>query len=219
MFSKYSGDIAKIATNADGLYEGDLRRYVKVILQAPNIYNGYHGLRHMLHVLWVCYQACEYYARLGKLTPPRMRRLLIAAIFHDYYHSGKSGDDKENIAEAIKGLRFHLLVEDYPYLEEIENILRATQFPHEDLGSTATLEQRILRDADVSQAFGPVWIGDILAGFGSELEKTPLEMLKQQLGFLNTLKFHSDFGKVFYGEDALHAKKVETMDLIAILET
>lgn len=218
MFQQHcTGDIADIANNVDGVYEGNLRYYFKIIIEAPNIHNGYHGLRHMLHVTWVCYKACIYYGKLNQMTPQQMRNLLIAALFHDYDHTGEAGDDSVNIKRAIAGLRKHVLFEDEPYLEEIIAIFQATQFPHSDLGDTATLEQLIIRDADISQAFDVSWIGEIVSGFGNELNKSPKEMLEQQLKFLDGISFYTDFGKVFYGDHAVVAKRNETEQLLHIL--
>jgi len=214
----FTGNIPQIINNEDNLYEGNLRHYLKVVFEAPNIYHGYHGLRHMLHVTWACYEACVYYAKRSKLDKRRRRNLLIAALFHDYGHAGKPGDDAANIKVATEALVQHLLPEDEAHSEEIVLILGATQFPHADLGKEITLEQAIIRDADMSQAFGVVWIGDILAGFGAELGKTPKEMLLQQQKFLTGLKFHSDFGRVFYGRGAIEAKISETLDLLEILD-
>lgn len=215
---QFAGDIPNIVNNKDKIYAGQLRYYLTVVFGAPNIYHGYHGLRHMLHVMWVCYQACIYYSKLGTTDGRRWRNLLIAALFHDFGHTGKQGDDAVNIEIAIDALRQYILPEDEEFLDEIIAILKATQFPHADLGSSMTLEQSIIRDADLSQAFGVAWIGEIAAGFGAELGKTPRQMLEQQLRFLNGLKFYSDFGKVFYGESAVKAKTAETAALLDILE-
>lgn len=213
----FSGDIVDVINNPLKIYEGDLRHYARIIFAAPNIHHGYHGLRHMLHVTWVCYEACAYYERREMMTPRSMRNLLIAAMFHDYGHIGKKGEDAENIKVAIAAMHHSLLPEDLTESDVIEEIIKATQFPHNDLGDFITLEQSIIRDADVSQAFGTAWIGEIAAGFGSELNKTPVEMLRLQLSFLGTVHFNSDFGKVFYGKDAVAAKIQETEDLLKIL--
>ncbi len=215
--NRFTGDLVEVITNPHGLYEGDLRHYARVVFSAPNIHNGYHGLRHMLHVTWVCYKACEYYARLGLLGPRRMRSLLIAALLHDYGHTGRPGNDANNIKIALDAMHLVLLPEDFEYFARISNILCATQYPHKHLGRAELLEQSIIRDADMSQAFGGAWIGEIVAGFGSELGKTPLEMLEQQLKFLQGVHFSSDFGKIFFGQDAVKAKVRETEALIEIL--
>lgn len=216
---QFAGDIANMVQNRDDVYTGvSLAPYFRVIMAAPNIHHGYHGLRHMLHVTWVCYQACKYYQSLGQMTKREARNLLIAALFHDYGHCGKAGDDAVNIEQALDGLREHIEDVDRDFLVKISTIIAATQFPHADLGGTPSLSEQIIRDADISQAFGTTWIGDIAAGFGSELDKTPVEMLEQQLMFLNRIQFHSDFGKVFFGQEAVNAKWRETEELLHILK-
>lgn len=216
--NRYAGGLIEVFTDPRGIYSGNLKHYARIIFSAPNIHHGYHGLRHMLHVTWVCYKACEYYARIRGLTPHQMRLLLIAAIFHDYGHMGRKGDDVINLDVAVTAMRQSLLPEDLPYTNDIEQIMRATQYPHVDLGSAETLEQSIIRDADISQVFGVAWIGDILGGLGREYEMTPLEMLEVQLNFLNTVHFSSDFGRVFFGTEAIYAKINESKDLLAILK-
>src|SRR5947209_20057627 len=85
LHTEISGDIPEIIGNEEGLYEGDLTHYFRVLFfKAGNLTNPYHNLRHTLHVLWLCYKACRYY-RDG-LTPRRMRILLFAALFQDFDH-------------------------------------------------------------------------------------------------------------------------------------
>lgn len=216
---QFTGDIARMVTNRDDLYTGvSLSHYFRVVMDAPNIYHGYHGLRHMLHVTWVCYQACKYYKHLGQMDRREARNLLVAALFHDYGHCGQAGDDANNIEVALNGLCEHVADMDRNQLSDISRIVKATQFPHADLSDSPTLGEQVIRDADISQAFGTTWIGDIAAGFGSELSKTPIEMLEQQLKFLEGVQFHSDFGKVFFGQEAVNAKFHETEELLSILK-
>ncbi len=216
---QFTGEIARIITNSDDLYTGvSLSHYFRVVMDAPNIHHGYHGLRHMLYVTWVCYQACKYYERLGNMNKREARNLLIAALFHDYGHCGRDGDDAVNIEVALNGLDEHIADMDRDEYGNINRLVKATQFPHADLGESPTLSEQVIRDADISQAFGTTWIGDIAAGFGSELSKTPIEMLEQQLKFLKGVRFHSDFGKVFFGQEAVNAKFYETKELLSILK-
>jgi ABC-type transport system substrate-binding protein len=104
-----SGDLPKIIGNEENLYEGNLIYYFRVLFfRANNLYNPYHNFRHMSHVLWLCYKACQYYSH--ELPPRQMRTLLIAALFHDFDHTGRPhrGDvdpDGINIEIAISGLR------------------------------------------------------------------------------------------------------------------
>jgi len=213
---KWTGSIADIANNVDGLYEGDLRHYLKVVFEAPNVHHGYHGFRHMTHVTYVCYLACLYYQ--GKLTPRQMRNLLIAALFHDYDHTGIKGPDAVNIARAIAGLRKHILPEDVPYLDEIIAILEVTEYPHSGDSDAFSLEQCTMRDADMGQAFDKAWIGEIVFGYGGELGISPVQMLQNQLVFLDDLHFLTSFGEEMYGEPAIVAKRAETQQLLDILQ-
>ena len=66
----------------------------------------------MLHVTWLCHQACEFYA--SELTNRQKRDLLIAALFHDFDHSGMMGEDDLNIARALRALDKHLSEDDRP---------------------------------------------------------------------------------------------------------
>ena len=64
-----SGDLPKIIGNEENLYEGNLIYYFRVLFfRANNLYNPYHNFRHMSHVLWLCYKACQYYSHE---LPPR----------------------------------------------------------------------------------------------------------------------------------------------------
>lgn len=220
MFSfehRVTGNIVDVLSNNHGYYEGDLRHYGRIIFSAPNIHHGYHGLDHMLHVTLVCYRACGYYIQLEKMTKREARNLLIAALFHDYDHPGKPGHDGVNVKVAIEAMTSNLLPEDVDQTLEIASLIRATQFPHVDLGESLTLLQAVIRDADMSQAFEEPWIGTVCAGLGSEFNRTPLEMLKQQLSFLQTLHFSSDFGRVFFGKAAIEALRSKTIALLHIL--
>ena len=129
---RYTGDIPDIINNTadNDVYEGNLSHYLRAVFKAPNIHHGYHGLRHMLHVTWVGYQACVYYRKLGQLTLRRARNALIAFLFHDYGHPGRPGNDAENIRVAVKAMRSNLLTEDKAFADDIENIMWASEWPH-----------------------------------------------------------------------------------------
>jgi hypothetical protein len=212
---RFCGDIPELVGNTTGLYEGNLIPYLRTVLAAPNVHNGYHGLRHMLHVTWVCYRACKYYKSSGLLTPRSMRNLLVGAMFHDYGHPGAPRADIENIRVAIAGFKRYAEPVDKPFTEEISRIIWATEYPHQPLPPDAPLEWAIIRDADVSQALNSTWIGDILGGLGHELGLDPLRMLQQQEVFLNHISWLTDFARAHYGEEAIGAKIKEVRALLA----
>lgn len=199
--------IVGIIDNRQGLYRGHLRHYYRALLGATNLTRAYHNLRHMLHVLWECYDGGAFH----RLSPRKMRNLLIAAIFHDFNHSGRArGNDHAEIEIALMMLRAHILPEDLLELENISDIIRATEFPYVIAEQDLTLSQEIIRDADMSQNFSFVWLQQSWLGLAEELGLDPVKFLRMQPGFLRGLKFHSGWGKEkFEGRRAAHIEEVE----------
>ena len=214
------GIIPKIITNVDGLYEGDLRHYFKVLFEkARNLRNPYHNFRHIFYVFCCCFEACQYYqSRPEKLSARRVRNLLIAAMFHDFDHSGVVGHDDLEIERAIRGLRKHVLPEDKHHLVDIEKLIRDTQFPYAVSSSELDLSGQILRDADLSQALGGVWMQQILFGLGDEMNMTPTAMLETQTGFLRRLAFSTAWAEEKFPRDHIDRKIEEVHGLLSILE-
>src|SRR5437899_12891226 len=95
------GILPQIVRNDQDLYEGDLSHYLKVIFNhAINLNNPYHNFRHMFHVLWLCHEACKFYA--DGLTKRDKRNLLIAAVFHDFDHLGNSSPIKSTSIALLR---------------------------------------------------------------------------------------------------------------------
>lgn len=210
--------IAGIIANDEKLYPGTLVHYLRVLmLQGRNLRNPYHNLRHLLHVLWQCYAACVYYR---KELPPRTKRtLLVAAMLHDINHSGKtgSGNDDLEIKQAIRFLRTIVAEADIPYLSEIEELMRWTEYPEKVPAHKLSLSGQILRDADFSQTLDRAWLQQIVFGLGAELGFEPLTMLRLQLQFLEKVRFNTQWGREKFGS-LIPAKKDEVSRLLAMLE-
>ena len=182
-----------IISNVEGLYKGDLIYYFKLILIAPNVNNPYHNFRHMMHVLCQTYEGAKascYHQILGK---KRFRALLIAALWHDYGHSGKMIDDSQEITQALYLLKHYIPEEDTDLFPEIENLIKLTEFPHAN--TVLTLGAEILRDADLSQVLSDVWIQQNIFGIAQEKQVDPLEFLQNEIEFLRNIKFYSPWGK------------------------
>jgi hypothetical protein len=165
------------------------------------------------------YRMCEYYVRMGLITRQEARAVLVAAIFHDFDHTGQSVWDMINIARAIEGLRRHILPEDEMFGLVIESLIEATEFPHKAKSEHLSLLYRMLRDADMVQALGPVWIQDIVFGLAKERDVPPFEVLRQQEGFLQKLEFHTEWAQKHYPRSMIEDKIAEAPDLIEILQT
>ena len=182
-------NIMPIVKNVHNRYDGNLCYYHNLVLKAPNAYGPYHNPRHMFHVPWEAYEG----AMLMGLNRRDVRSVLIAGFMHDFDHTCTRNDDDVNIERAIRALDRYALEEDKPFLFDIRSCIQATRYPYKDVGKL-TLMQGLLRDADQSQTFSPVWIQSTLYGLGSELGMSYLEMLKLQRPFLEKLKFETLWG-------------------------
>ena len=211
------GDIPSIVRNDAGLYLGDLKHYFRaVFFNAPNVNHPYHNFRHMVHVLYLCYDACVFYA--DKLTPRQMRNLLIAALFHDFDHTGVSGDDAVNIERAVEGLRAHISDEDLAHFNEIAYLIRCTEFPYKRPSDKISLLGQIIRDADLSQNFSVAWIQQVVFGLAKEWEKDPIVVLGMQEDFMkNVLHYNTEWGQQKFPASDIEEKIAEARALVEIL--
>jgi hypothetical protein len=213
------GIIPAIILNTAGLYSGNLAYYFRVLFKkARNVSNPYHNFRHMFYVFCCCFEACEFYnGGPEKLKSRQVRNLLIAAMFHDFDHSGRPGHDDLEIERAIRGLRQHILDEDRAELDEIELLIRNTKFPYDVSSYELDLSSQILRDADLSQALGGVWMQQVLFGLGEEMNVTPMQMLETQTGFLRKLSFSTAWAQAKFPEEVVDGKVREVHGLLEIL--
>ncbi len=219
---KVVGDLAGIIGNEDDLYEGNLVPYFRVIFfEAKNLDNPYHNFRHMLHVLWLCHNACRYYQ--NELTARQMRVLLIAALFHDFDHPGhphpgEEDPDSINIGLAITGVRRHITPADRALLPEIEALIATTHYPHKIQGGKLDLPGQIICDADLAQAFSLAWIQQVVIGLAREWCIKPLDVLRAQVSFLTALPFSTEWARRKFPQKLVAAKIEEARKLLLLLE-
>jgi 3'5'-cyclic nucleotide phosphodiesterase len=223
LHSEISGDIPEIIGNEEGLYEGGLIPYFRMLFfKGTNLSNPYHNFRHTLHVLWLCYKACRYYR--NELTPRRMRIMLIAALFHDFDHPGdpqpgEKDPDRINIPIAIAGLRRYIAPDDRALLPEIEALIEATHYPYKIGGEKLDLLGKIIRDADLAQALSPVWIQQVVIGLAQEWRVKPIEVLRMQPSFLAALTFNTEWAHQLFPQAAIQTKIEEAEKLLRLLDT
>lgn len=202
--------------NIDESYLGDLTYYYRILIEkATNLSLLYHGLTHINRVLWYCYIGGLHYMREGRLTAIQFRILLIAALFHDFNHSGKLEDDRKQITRAIKALRKHILDSDRPYLRDIEEVMWATLFPYGE--EVVSLSGCIIRDADMTQALDLTWMGINLVGLSMEWKITFKEMLLRQEPFLKGMKLESGWGRNTFPQHMINEKIRQARQLRRIL--
>ncbi len=211
------GGIPAIIRNDANLYEGDLRHYFQTIFYyAKNNNHPYHNFRHMLHVTWLCHEACFFYR--SELSKRQMRNLLIAALFHDFDHRGQQGNDDLNINQAIIGLHMYLLGADRKYFDEISDLIRATEYPPVVHTFALSLSAQILCDADLSQALDPAWIQQVVFGLAAEWKKAPFDVLSIEGPFHKNLKFHTRWARSRFTPTDLEKKIQEIQELTELLK-
>lgn len=210
------GNIPQIVRNDENLYQGNLICYFRAVFNnARNLRYPYHNFRHIFHVMWLCYDACMFYRQ--QLTKREMRSLLIAAMFHDFDHSGTMGDDDINILRAVRGLERHLSEEDKAHLSEISAIIKVTEYPYKTSSDQLDLTAQIIRDADLGQAFSVAWIQQVVFGLASEWNKKPVEVLKMQGPFLLNLKFRTEWAQQMFPNIEIIKKIQEANELLGLL--
>jgi len=164
----------------------------------------YHNMNHLMGVFTACYNACDYYrindvdGVSGGIT------LCLAALFHDVDHSGDGElSDDININLAINSfIRFNesLNTELQAMFNKdtVIEIIKSTKNPYEvtDINEL-TLYQRIIRDADLTSAFGvDDWIQAVVFGLKEEIGvDTVEERINQQVKFILTLELCTDWGR------------------------
>ncbi len=210
-----SASLLPMIQNPEEIYRGNLVYYFKtVFLNAKNLNHPYHNFRHSFHVPVLCYDACLYYP--AELTHAGKRGLLIAGMFHDFDHSGKTGNDGAQIQRAVEGLERHILREDRELQSYIVSLIRMTQFPYMVPSNQLDLLGQIIRDADMAQCLSPVWIQQTIFGLAAEAGKSPLEMLHKQPEFLAQLKFSTDWAKERFNH-LIEARQEEVAALLSFL--
>ena len=201
-------------TPIDIILKYNLKPYFKAIYNSKSANLPYHNIEHLLGVMTDVLEACHFYF----FSFTETRTLLIAALFHDYNHTGVMGDDVINIKIAIDGITEHILESDKIWLPDIISYISATQFPHSSIEDTEeNLPQNIIRDADVAYTLKDEWFNLVTNGLGAEMGKTPEEMLKMQVPFMeNYLVLTTDWAKEKYAK-TIKARIAEVTQIIKVL--
>lgn len=170
----------------------------------------YHNWYHTTTMINRCYEAGLYH----DLDYHALKHLCIAALFHDYDHSGGEESDSENIKRALKGIDSFFNVSimrltKAPYSREIgnvdkewiKNIVKITEFPF--ISHPKTIEQKIIRDADLLQ-FVEEYPNEMFEGLREEISVSRgetvsrMDMCLGQLEFLLNAQFYTDWGMDLY---------------------
>lgn len=159
------------------------------ILENNLVENDYHNNEHMINVFNNAMLLFDYYKDEFGLYDKLI--LGLAALFHDFNHSGGKLKDSENIELALASLKEFLSSFDKSDLyDDIKNIIVATEFPHLDIDLDPL--QKIIRDADTMGGIIDGW-QSVVKNLASEYNKTLEEFIPTQIKFLNSVKFNTDY--------------------------
>jgi hypothetical protein len=162
----------------------------------------YHNFGHIENVTLFAYMGCIHESISGEIT----RNILLAALFHDFNHSGGKLKDIENITLAKAGLNDYLIESNdtETKLEFVNYLIDITEFPYTIETSKLTIHQKILRDADIIQSFFlNNYMQDVVLGLAKEMNKTPEETVDGQLNFISNLSFGTEYANKLYNERKL----------------
>lgn len=160
---------------------------------------SYHNTLHMKFVMCKC---AELYEKMGlDTTDSNFKSLILAAMFHDYDHSGGVLHDSDNISAAMYGL--HLACDGYEELSDCEElakeIIYVTEYPF--IHEPVTPEERIIRDADILQGCTPFFQKIIYVDLYSELLTSKpdlkfVDYVRGQQKFLTEATMYTEIGRV-----------------------
>jgi hypothetical protein len=165
----------------------NLDNYLKVVIQKSTSNKApYHNFYHVMCMIKNVYDIAK---SLG-LSDDVIRLLLIAVLFHDFNHSMGKHDDVWNVDEAIKCFLLYS-IESSEDNEKIINIIRATQYPYVIEEKDLTVEQEIIRDADLLQQYQDNFIQQVYWGLSQELNYSFEIMLAGYPNFIEGMRLHT----------------------------
>lgn len=174
----------------------------------------YHNWYHTMCMVNRCLDGANYH----NLPYQSMRALFVAALFHDYNHSGGEEEDSINIFRATTGLKNCGINRNIDFYE-VEELIRVTEYPY--VLPPVCIEQRIIRDADLMQGFFiETWEAMIIDGLREEMqvklkaEITRREMCEGQIAFLRKAVAWSDWGHNEFFEKENMSKLITRIRMI-----
>ena len=114
--------------------------------RAASLY--YHNNYHAMWMMVNCYNMSMNH----EMDDNDRRLLLIAAMFHDFDHSGGVLLDKVNIAAARTGVYRHVDINDIDK-KVVIYLIKITEFPF--AYEPITIQEKIIRDSDIMQGMTP----------------------------------------------------------------
>jgi len=186
--------------------------FVYIINNNKGDNNPYHNNGHLMTVFYFAMEMADYY----KLDDYHKIHLGLVALFHDFNHNGKIGNDDVNLKEAYIGF-----LDFYSYCNEklnlyidtdlFKNILNHTEFPSRP--NPTTIEDKIIMDSDMLSNYTSGWFKDNLVGISKEFGVSLKDHLPNQIKFIENLSFYTEYAQQLHLE-----KKDKILDKLRQLE-
>jgi hypothetical protein len=177
------------------------RAFRYVVEHNPSNDAPYHNLDHMLRVAHRCYEGCSFHA----LTAQQRTETVLAALFHDFDHSQGRLSDEWNVKAAIRGLmgwyNSNPMNQANINIDRVAKIIEATEYPYVIPTEDLTLQQAIIRDADLMMSLDINWMGTVIVGLGKEMGYDIRAMANGQYEFLSKVQMNSEWGRNVYKEE------------------
>lgn len=163
----------------------------------------YHNAFHAQCMDENCYDGAQYYNLPYDVT----KNLLMAALFHDFNHSGGKTNDKENVTRATIDLEKLFVRSNDSIPTIVIECIRCTEFPF--VIEPMTIEQRIIRDADLMQFRYPNWQDVIENKLRAEIEVARGEQISAEdmyegnKTFWSKVKFYTEWGQKMFDTEGL----------------
>lgn len=154
--------------------------------------NPYHNNHHLLGVFRSAMKLT-----IGHLETKDITEIGLAALFHDFNHSGGKLTDTENIKLAITELSvFHInnvqLFTDKGI--DVGNsyvLMNITEYPHKR--EPETIQEKIIRYSDMLQYYDENWFLNVVMGFlNKEVGLSIKDSIENQIKFVNNVKFYTE---------------------------
>lgn len=154
--------------------------------------NPYHNNYHLLNVFRSAMKLT-----IGHLESKDVTEIGLAALFHDFNHSGGKLTDDENIKLSITGLaNFHidnvqLFIDKGIDVGNSYVLIDITEYPHKR--EPETIQEQIIRDSDMLQCYEKDWFLNVVMGFlHKEVGLSVKNSIENQTKFVNNVKFYTE---------------------------
>lgn len=163
----------------------------KYITKNNDVENHYHNNKHMLDVFNNSMILFDEYKKEYELKTVDKICLGLAALFHDYNHSGGKLKDDENIEIALNELKKYLnIIDKIDLYNNIKKIITVTEYPHKDVD--LDILQKIIRDADTMGGIVDGWVY-VVKSLAKEYNKSLKDFIPTQIKFIENAKFNTEY--------------------------